>query len=142
MKAFWDKNKVFFIGLAGALLISLQQFAMVTKVEWPVLGLALGIAGISFIAKNWRGQGMSIIGILGNVGWAFMTVYDTGHFNLSQFFIQIALTFGFAAMPDQKSRGYESAEAIKAAKVEGEIIQPADLTNGEIKKLAKAHSNQ
>lgn len=136
MKDFFDKNKVLILGLAGALLLALQQFAMEPQVDWKVIGLAVAIAGISYIAKNWRGQSASIIGILGNVAYAFTTVWETGHFNLSQFIIQLILTFGFAALPDPKSRGYEQTDTIRSAKVEGERNIPSAMTSVQIKKEA------
>lgn len=136
MKKFWDDNKVLIIGLFSALLIALQEFALQAVIDWKVVGLAVGIAGISFIAKNWRGQSSSIIGILGNAAFAFITVYDTGSFSWAQFAIQLTLTFGFAALPDPKSRGYEQTDTIRQAKVEGEQIKPAAMTNASIKKEA------
>ncbi len=140
IKNLWMEYKVFIFGLAGAILLTLQQFSSETQVDGKVVGIALGMAAISYVAKNWRGQSASIIGIIGNFGYAFETVLNTGHFTWAQLIIQLTLVFGFAFMPDPKSRGYEQTATIKNAKIEGEVIQPASLTNSEIKEEARKQS--
>jgi hypothetical protein len=136
---FWDTYKVFIIGLAGAALVALQQFAFQPEISWKAVGLAVGLALVGYIAQNWRGQSLSIIGIIGNAAFAFTSVHETGNFTWSQFIIQLLLVFGFAAMPDPKSRGYENTAVIKNAKVEGEQNVPAALTNSQIKEAAVNH---
>lgn len=137
IKKTWDDYKVFVLGVAGAVMLAVQEIALQPKIDWKVIGLSGGIAAISYAAKNWRGQSASGIGMLGNSAFAFMTVHQTGHFTWSQFFLQLMLVFGFAFMPDPKSRGYEQTDTIKQAKVEGEIIKPSALTSVAVKEEAK-----
>lgn len=127
---FWNKNKVFILGLLGAIALAIEPFAANTTddVKWKVVGFAALIAVLSYFAKEWRGQGLSIVGILGNVSAVFITVYNTGHFTWNQFILQLILAIITAAGADPKSRGYENTQVIKDAKKEGEQINPAQLT--------------
>jgi|ERR1044072_23628 membrane protein implicated in regulation of membrane protease activity len=130
MKAFWDKNKVFILGLMGAIALGIEPFAANSSddVKWKVVGFSVLVAVLSYFAKEWRGQGLSIIGILGNTSAVFVTVWNTGHFTWNQFILQLILAILTAAGADPKSRGYEKSEVIKEAKKEGEQINPAQLT--------------
>jgi membrane protein implicated in regulation of membrane protease activity len=130
IKTFWDKNKVFILGLLGAIALAIEPFAANTTddVKWKVVGFAALIGVLSFFAKEWRGQGLSILGILGNVSAVFITVWNTGHFSWNQFILQAILAVLTAAGADPKSRGYENTQVIKEAKKEGEQINPAQLT--------------
>jgi membrane protein implicated in regulation of membrane protease activity len=131
MKQFWYKNKVFILGLLGSIALAIEPFAANTSddVKWKVVGFAALVAVLSYFAKEWRGQGLSIVGILGNVSAVFVTVWNTGNFSWNQFILQLILAIITAAGADPKSRGYENAEVIKEAKKEGEVINPAQLTS-------------
>lgn len=131
MKHFWDKNKVFILGALGAIALALEPFINNTNEElkWKVVGFAALMAVLSFLAKEWRGQATSIIGILGNLAGVFVTVQNTGKFTWNQFILQAIVAIIAAVSADAKSRGYENTDVIKAAKVEGEKINPAQLTN-------------
>lgn len=126
---FWDKNKVLLLGLLPAIAVVLQQFVGQPEVDFKVVGFAALIAALSYFAKEWRGQGLSILGIVGTLSGAFVTIQQTGNFTWSQFALSALVAVISTAVPDPKSRGYENTEVIKEAKREGEIIQPASLTN-------------
>jgi membrane protein implicated in regulation of membrane protease activity len=130
MTNFWNKNKVFILGLLGAIALAIEPFTtnVNEEVKWRLVGFAVLIAVLSYLAKEWRGQGLSIVGILGNVSAVFITVYNTGHFTWNQFILQLILAIITAAGADPKSRGYENTQIIKEAKKEGEQIVPAKLT--------------
>lgn len=130
MKSFWLKNKVFILGLLSAIALAIQPFASNTQeeVKWKVVAFAVLIATLSYFAKEWRGQGLSIVGILGNVSAVFVTVANTGNFSWNQFILQLILAILTAAGADPKSRGYENTPIIKEAKKEGEQLNPAQLT--------------
>lgn len=131
LKSFWNKNKVFILGLLGAIALGIEPFAAnaADDVKWKVVGFSVAIAALSFFAKEWRGQGLSIIGIIGNMSAVFVTVWNTGHFTWNQFILQLILAILTAAGADPKSRGYESSQVIKDAKKEGEVINPAQMTH-------------
>jgi hypothetical protein len=138
MKQFWDKNKVFILGALGAIALALEPFINKTddELKWKMVGFAALMAVLSYLAKEWRGQATSIIGILGNLAGVFVTVQQTGKFTWNQFILQGIVAIIAAVSADAKSRGYENTAVIKAAKVEGEKINPAPLTDSAIKKEA------
>lgn len=129
-KTFWDKNKVFILGLLASIAVVLQQFVGQpdSDVKWKAVGFAVMMAILSYLARNWRGQGISIIGIIGNLAGVFVTIHETGQFSWIQFILQGSIAIIAAAGADPKSRGYENTPVIKDAKKEGETIQPASLT--------------
>lgn len=130
-QTFWDKYKVFILGLIGAAAIAVQPFVLNTteEIKWQAVGTAAGLAVLSFIAKEWRGQGMTIIGIIGVSADTIYNLIDSGTFSWQRAILSVIIAIAFAAMPDPKSRGYENSSTIKEAKREGETIQPAKLTS-------------
>lgn len=126
---FFQKNKVFILGLLASISLILQEFIGQPEVDLKVIGFAVGMATLAFLAKEWRGQGLSIIGIVGNLAGAFITVHETGNFSWLQFVLTGTVAIIAASAPDPKSRGYEHTETITQAKKQGEKIQPAALTN-------------
>jgi hypothetical protein len=126
--SFWNHNKVFILGLIGAIAVSVQEFATQPVVDYKVLGFAALMAVLSYFAKEWRGQGLSITGIVGTLAATFMTVYQTGSFTWLQFTTSAVLAVLAASGADPKSRGYEATQTISNAKAQGEAINPASLT--------------
>lgn len=126
---FWNKNKVFILGLLGAIGLALQQFIDKPQLDYKVLAFALFMAVLSYFASQWRGQGLSITGIIGTVANTAYIMLNNNTFSWSQLLIQCVVLIIAMASPDPKSRGYENTEVIKAAKAEGERIQPSDLTS-------------
>lgn len=129
-QTFWDKNKVFLMGLMAALAIAIQPFVSntATEIQWPAVGTAAGLAVLGYLAKEWRGQGMSILGITGVASEVIYTLINEGHFTWGRALLSIVGAILFTAAPDPKSRGYEQSSTIKDAKKEGEAITPAKLT--------------
>ena len=73
IKTFLGSNKVFILGLLAALAVTLQQFIGEPAVDWKSVGLAGGMAILSFIANQWRGQGLTITGIVGTLAYTFIS---------------------------------------------------------------------
>lgn len=130
-QTFWDKNKVFILGLLGAVLITAQPFFSEGQQhhDWKTIGAAILLAASSFVAREWRGQGLSITGIIGTTAFVYTEMANTGTITLPNFLIAVGLQVVTLAMPDPKSRGYENSEVIKKAKIEGDAIVHAKLTN-------------
>lgn len=137
MKEFFMKNKVLLLGLMSAIAVAITPFVQNGDpgqvVKWSAVGFAVLIATLSYLGNAWRGQGMTLLGLLGN---GFATAgsllvqgshTDPGLFIL-QLVIQTFIAISMAAQPDPKSRGYENSPTIREAKKEGEEIQPAKLT--------------
>lgn len=128
MKNFLDQNKVFLFGLLASIAVVLQQFVGQPEISFKAIGFAILMAVLSYLAKEWRGQALSIFGIVGNLAGVFVTAYDGGNFTWEQFILQGTIALIAVAVPAPKSRGYENTDGIKMAKREGEEIQPAKLT--------------
>lgn len=126
--SFWNRNKVLILTLLASIAVTVQEFASQPVVDWKVIGFAVLMTALSFFAKEWRGQGLSITGIVGTLAATFLTVYQTGTFTWLQFSTSAILAVLAAAGADPKSRGYEASPIITEAKKEGEVINPASLT--------------
>ena len=129
MKQFWIENKVFVLGLIGAILIVLQQFTDIDRLSYKALAFAVILAGLSYVAKEWRGQTTSMIGIICTVLTTIITTYQSGEsISYLQIIIQVLGLFLATQSPDAKSRGYEHSDIVMEAKKEGELLNPALLT--------------
>lgn len=135
---FWDKNKVFILGLLSAIAVALTPFTQNAEqsdvIKWGAVGYALITTILSYVARNLRGQAMSITGLIAMSAGVVSNLLSNGssikdgNF-IPTLIIQLAVALIGVAVSDFKSRGYENTEVIKEAKREGEIIQPASLTN-------------
>lgn len=128
---FWQKNQVLISGLAGALLIVLQQFALnpTATLDYKALGLAALVAIGGYLGNALRGKGVTIAGFIGVVGTAIATIQSTGHFTWAQF--GLAVTIGFLAIisPPPKPATYEQNASI----VEAKEIPPINQTKDDSK---------
>lgn len=127
MNEFFNNNKVFILGLLASIAVGLQELT-VPDPSLKVIGFAVFSGALSFIANQWRGRGMSLVGIIGNLAGVYLTIQETGEFTWTQFMVQAIIAILAASSPDPKSVGYERSDLIKSAKIEGEQIQPASLT--------------
>jgi len=138
LKQFWSANKVFILGCLYAAFMGVQEFFLQSVIDWKAVGLGFAVAGLSYMAKNWRGQAASMVGVIANSIISFATLQGDAQMTVSQLIGQIGMAVAFFFLSDPKSRGYENSTIIKAAKVDGEMITPAVGTNAEIKKIAEA----
>lgn len=123
MQKLLDKNKVFLLGLAGAITVVLQQFLGQPEVDWKVVGYAGFMAALSYIANAWRGQGTSILGIVGTLAGTFVAIQTTGTFTWNQFIISSVAAILAAVAPPPKLKEYEETAPIVEAKKEAEEIK-------------------
>lgn len=135
MKEFFAKHKVFILGGLAAIAVVLQEFISQPEPSWKVVGFAAFMALLAFVAKEWRGQGLSIVGIVGNLAGVFVTIWQTGNFTWTQFALQAILAIIATAVPNPKSVGYEKTDVIQQAKSDGETTHPANLTDTNAPKL-------
>ena len=93
MKQFLKDNQVFLSGLAGAIVLVLQQFVGTAVFNWKVvlLALAMGVGG--YIGNNLKGKGVSIAGLIGTAGSAIATIAASGQFSWTQFGVTFAIGF-------------------------------------------------
>ena len=116
MKSFLKKYKVFLIGLLSAVAVVWQQEAD-SNPDLKAIGLACGLAALSFIANAWRGAGVTITGILGIMATVFVNNYTTStHINWNQMIGAFLLAFLAAVSPPPKKQSYEKDRNIQNAK--------------------------
>lgn len=107
--SFFTKNKVFLLGLLGAIAISLQTLLAgnAESQDLKVYLFAIIMAALSYIANQWRGQGVTILGILGTLSGVFVSLQQTGTFTWNQFLIYSILAILAAVAPPAKPATYE-----------------------------------
>lgn len=127
MKEFFNKNKVFITGLIGAIIAVLTPYLESGEVNWRVTGFAVLMAVLSYISNQWRGQYVTVTGVIGTLAAATYAALTTGVFTWNQFILYLVVAVGTAVAPPPKSRGYENSETILTAKGEGEAIKPTNL---------------
>lgn len=116
MKQFLMANKVFITGLITSVVVVLQQYLSQPTVDYKVVGFAALVAALSYVANQWRGQGMTIVGIIGTLAGAFVTVSSTGTFSWHQFFLSALGAVLAAVAPPPKDKAYEKTTVIANAK--------------------------
>lgn len=103
---FLEGNKVFFLGLLGAIGTAITGFIGQT-VNYEILGLAAVIAGLSYASKTLTGKVASLIGVVGS---SLVTVY-TAVSNHGQVNVQQLVITAVAATLAVVSGGASSTKA-------------------------------
>lgn len=139
IKTFWDTHKVFILALFAAVVTGITPLTvpMDQEVTFKMIGFAALQAALGFIAQKWRGQGMTIFGIIGNTAGIVSQAITYGEIKTPVLALQVFIAIITAVMSDPKSRGYEKSDIITQAKIEGEINIPAPLTSKRIKEEAE-----
>ena len=132
MQTFFLKNKVFLIGLAGAVTVVLQQFLGQPTVDYKVIGYAVGMAVLSYVANQWRGQAATVLGVLGTLAGTFVAIQQTGTFTWNQFIISAVAALLAAVASPPKPLTYEQNATIVAAKTEPPVAEVKDTTSPPI----------
>ncbi|HEU4574623.1 MAG TPA: hypothetical protein VFS36_06435 [Chitinophagaceae bacterium] len=87
MKEFILKNKVLVSAIVSALILTLQQALSSGSIDWKAIGFACLIAIIGVIANQWKGGGVTVLGILGTLAGVFHTIWTTGSFTWNEFIL-------------------------------------------------------
>lgn len=127
----FQKNKVLLLGWLTALSVALTPFVQQGDpgqlVKWASVGFASVVATLSYFGNAWRGQGMTIMGLVGNgAAVAASLLLQGSHVNPGQFILQLCIqtliAISMTSQPDPKSKGYEQTNIIKQAKEEGKDL--------------------
>ena len=123
-----NKNKVFLLGLLGSIAVVIQQFTLEPTVDWKAVGFAVLMATLSYFANAWRGQGVSLLGILGTLAGVFVSMQTTGHFTWNQFIVSVIAALLSAVAPPPKLATYETNSNIVEAKQQPPVEQVKDTS--------------
>jgi len=99
MKKFLNDNKVVIAAIVSAIILVLQQALSTPPINWKAIGMAALIAVLGVLANNWKGKGITILGIIGNLSYAFVTIYQTGQFTWHEFILQSVLAILMTIAP-------------------------------------------
>lgn len=127
MNTFLEKNKVFLTGLAAAIALALQQFIGEPTVDWLAVGWAALLATLSFFASSWRGQGVTVLGIIGTASYTFVDLQNGHVFTWSKFILLTVAAVLAAVSSPPKPLGYEKTATIEQAKEQGKRITKASI---------------
>ena len=123
MNTFFEKNKVFLLGLLASIGVALNSFIGKPEIEWKPLAFAIFTAILSYMANNLRGQWVTIAGVVATLFSTYMTMEQTGTVSWQQLAMQAVVALIAVVAPPPKVSGYEKSSTIQEAKVEGEQIQ-------------------
>ncbi len=108
MKKFLNENKIMLAAIISAVVLVLQQAMSTPPIDWKAIGLASLIAVLGVIANHWKGKGLTIFGIVGNLSYAFVTIWQTGTFTWNEFILQAVLavltTLAPTVMPEREEK--------------------------------------
>lgn len=123
LQAFIQKNQVLLSAIAGALTLTIQQFMGAATVDYKVFGLATLMAVAGVLGNQWRGKGVTVMGILGIAGYAFVQIQQTGKFTWPTFIGSVVVGMLSMIAPPPKNISYEQSQTIVQAKEQGAAIQ-------------------
>lgn len=113
---FFTKNKVLLFGLLGAAAVAIKGFIGQPEIQWKAVIFAVVMAILSYIANEWRGQGVTILGILGTLAYTYVQLNQTGTFTWNQFILMSIAAILAAVAPPPKPLTYEKDPVIEKAK--------------------------
>jgi len=113
---FFNNNKVFILGLLAAIAVVLQQFLLEPTIDWKSVGLGVLLGILSYVANQWRGQGVTILGIIGTLAYTFVQNFNGGVMDWNKIILMGITAILAAVAPPPKSINYEKSATIVAAK--------------------------
>lgn len=119
---FFQKNWVFISGLISAAVVAIQQYLGNGTPDLKVVGFAVVMAILSYLANQWRGKGVTVVGIIGVLAATFSTIQFGQKVEWTQLILQAVVAVGMAVAPPPKPQGYEQTNTIESAKLEGAKI--------------------
>lgn len=112
MKSIIEKNKVVILAFMSAIILVLQQVTASKETDWKVIGFSILTAVLGVMANQWKGKGITVLGILGNLAGVFTTIQATGKFTINEFILAslLALLTSYAATLETGSKNLPSNE--------------------------------
>jgi Na+-transporting methylmalonyl-CoA/oxaloacetate decarboxylase beta subunit len=98
IQSFIYANKVVISGALSSIILILQQAMGQGPVSFKAIGFAVFLAVLSVIAKEWKGKGFTILGIIGTMAGITQTIYETGTFTWNEFILSVLFALAMAAV--------------------------------------------
>lgn len=116
--SFLVKYKVFLTGLAGAVALAVNQLLSVSghSDDLKIYLYAGLMAVLSYLSTQWRGQGMTITGIIGTLSYVFVNMHNSGTFTWTEFMLSGFVALLSIVAPPPKPLSYEHSPTIVDAK--------------------------
>ena len=120
-------NKVLIFGILSAVAMNIEQYFNSTAgYSWQVIALSSGVVIVSFLAKNLRGQWVTILGSVQTLLTVILNDVDT---HTPILWRTVIITFVVAILaavaPAGKSLSYEKSGPVEAAKAEAKVMDAA-----------------
>jgi len=122
--AWLSKNKVLIFGILSAVAMNVEQyFSASSGFSWPIILLSSGVVITSFLAKNLRGQWITILGSVGSFMTVLLNSLDS-HTPIvwRTAIITLVVNILAAVAPAGKSLSYEQSPNVEAAKAQAKAI--------------------
>lgn len=97
MTSIIQKNRVVILAFISAITLVLQQALATNETDWKVIGFAALIALIGTVANQFKGKGLTILGILATLAGSFTTIWETGTFTWNEFILSSIVAVLLAA---------------------------------------------
>lgn len=107
MKSFIGKNQVLLSALISALVIVLQQAMQTKETDWKVIGFAAFISILGVLANQWKGKGITVMGIVATLAGTFTTIWQTGTFTWNEFILSSIVALLMAVAGSLKPEPHE-----------------------------------
>lgn len=91
IESFFSGNKVFILGSLSAIGVVIQQYVTQATIDFKVVGFAIVIAVLSYLAKALTGTVASIVGIIAGVATTVSQVAAGGKISLGTLILSTAL---------------------------------------------------
>lgn len=87
MRDFIFRNKVVISAFLSAIILVLQQALSTHTTDLKALGFAALIAVLGVVANQWKGQGVTVTGILATLAGVFINIQQSGTFTWNEFIL-------------------------------------------------------
>lgn len=124
MKEWFNAHKVLILGLLASVALPINDLITQGETSTKVIVFSAITAILTFLARNLRGQWVTIAGILGTTFTYYITMDSTGNIEWGKIIMFVVMQVFAIVAPPAKSRGYEHTDIIAEAKAEGEQIKP------------------
>lgn len=98
MKDFIIKNKVLLTGIISSIVLVLQGALTSGSTDYKTIGFGLLLAVLGVLSNEWKGKGITIMGIIGTVSGVFINNWQTDSFTWNEFILSTVVALLMAVL--------------------------------------------